>query len=97
MDVGKYPLNKEEAHQLIALMDSPIFQLYLRCNNFEAQQYAAAALQVPYGPDAIEKYRFNQALANNIPRIPVAILEGAQGVIENVPDFNAIYDQLEGI
>ena len=92
-----YPLNKEEAHQLLSLFESPVFQLYLRCNNFEAQQYAAAALQTTYGPDAIERFRFNQALANNVPRIPYKILEAAQAVIDYVPDFNSLYDQVHGL
>lgn len=89
-----YPLNKEEAHRILQLSETPEWQLFLRCVAFEAQQYANAALQTEYGPYAMEKFRFNQGLAVNIPRIPLAVVEAANLIANNVPDLNGIYDDL---
>lgn len=87
-----YPLNKEEAQVLLALEGTPAWEIFLRCIKFEAEVYSRAALNVEYGPNALEKFRFNQALAQNLPRIPAAIMEAAKSVTET--SLDSLYDQL---
>jgi len=93
-ELEAYPLNKEEAERLLRLMESPDWQLFERCIRYEAKVYAQQAMFIGYGPLALEKFRFNQALANNLPRIPQAIAEAARTVLDDQQDLNSLYDVL---
>lgn len=90
-EVVNYPLNKEEAEMLLRLASTPEWGIFIRCIQFEAGMYRQAALNTPYGPNALELFRFNQALANNIGRIPLAVIEAADNIL-NEPNLNDLYD-----
>lgn len=94
VELESYPLDKEEAERLLRLMEHPDWQLFERCLRYEAQVYAKQAMFIGYGPLALEKFRFNQALANNLPRIPMAIAEAARIVLDEQKDLNSLYDDL---
>ena len=89
-----YPLNKQEAEQLLTMTASPGWAAYIKCMEFEAQVYVNAVLQQSYEPYAMEKIRFNQGLAANLTRIPVAIIESANAVLNNTVSLDSLYDGL---
>lgn len=92
--INSYPLNKESARILLELTSHPGWSILMSCFAHEAQVYSNAALQVDYGPNALEKFRYNQALAMNIPRIPRAIIEAANDVLDDNKTLDSVYDDL---
>jgi hypothetical protein len=93
-DISTYPLNKETARILLDMTSHPGWSIFLECLEFEAEVYKKAALSTDYGPNALEKFRFNQALAVNIPRIPRAILEAVDAVLDEDNSLDSLYDAL---
>lgn len=89
-----YPLNKQEAQQLLDMTAQPGWAAYMKCMEFEAGVYTNAVLQQPYEPYAMEKIRFHQGLAANLTRIPVAIIESANAVLNSTVSLDSLYDEL---
>lgn len=93
-EISSYPLNKESARILQDMTAHPGWSIFLNCLQFESDVYAKAALSTAYGPNALEIFRFNQALAVNLPRIPRAILEAANDVLDDENTLDSLYDTL---
>lgn len=89
-----YPLNKEQARVLQDMTTHPGWSIFLECLKFEANVYKQAALNTPYGPDAIEKFRFSQGIAQNLERIPAAIIESLNAVLDESNSLSGVYDSL---
>lgn len=87
------PLNKETAQILKDMTSHPGWSIFLSCVKFEADLYKQAALNVGYSPHALEVFRFNQALGQNIDRIPLAVLESMNAVLDNENSFGNLLDQ----
>lgn len=88
-----YPLNKQEAEVFIDLTQHPGWEIFVKCMQFEAELYDKANHGLEYGPYALEKFRFNQGLAANLPRIPAAIVEAANIVLDSGNTLDSLYDQ----
>lgn len=89
-----YPLNKEQASTLLDMTSHPGWSIFMECLRYEESVYIRLMQNLEYGPNALEKFRFYQALANNIGRIPNAVLEVANDVIDDKKSLNSIYDDL---
>lgn len=87
------PLNKETAQILRDMTSHPGWSIFLNCVKFESDLYRQAALNVEYGPHALEKFRFNQALGQNVERIPKAILESMEAVLDGKNSFGNLLDK----
>ena len=70
-----YPINKDEAENLRQMFSSPAWSSYVKCVLHEVSLHKELALSTAYGPDAIEKFRFNQGIAQNLTRIVSGIVE----------------------
>lgn len=89
-----YPLNKETAEIFLDMTRHPGWLIFLQCVEYEANLYKDVMLNTGYGPHALEKMRFHQALATNLPRIPRAIIEAANSVLDDGNTLDSIYDAL---
>lgn len=75
-------MNTEEANLLLELASHPGWAIYMQQCEQHRQLYATIMLGVPYGPYAEQKFRHYQTLAQNVSRIPRAIMEEAYEIVE---------------
>lgn len=90
-----YPIDKEQAAQIQQMIAHPGWKHFIECLQFEADIYTNAMLSVPVtDPFYKEKMISNQAVSTNIVRIPAAINEVVETILDEEYGMKSLYDEM---